>query len=236
MPPLDPRDPRLSGASALVPAPQGPVTVPRTNQLSSAANLVAPMAAGQPAAQPGQPKPRRRYSGEEIQGASRDYLRNYFGQQGMQLDDDKLNRLNDVFWSVRRGQTAKQMDKSRKSALARYFSAVVQKDNAENAFTQTSERMQSRIASALAEKDTEKQAQYEDSLAASRTHMDAARKRAAGMADILEKKYQIPRKYLENPVSVFEFINQSAGQGADDDILDDLYDEQGNELSQQPTP
>ena len=95
----------------------------------------------------------------------RNGLRDEYKRMGMTVDDQRLEELTNFAMAKRQGRMAKQMDKKSKAALAKYFGALVAKENAESNFTEHSQRLQSEIAAAVADKNEEKQMAYRDQLA-----------------------------------------------------------------------
>ena len=163
------------------------------------------------------------WSPEQVRAAMRNMLKAKYGEMGMQMEDKRLDELTDFAVAKRSGRMAKQMDKKKKAALAKYFSSLVAKENAEQHFAQSSQRVQSDIAAAVAERDEEKMLHLKDQLGALKSQMDAKRQRAAGFRHILEKRHQIPAKHLADPVSLFAFIHDDE----DDDYSDILNDDEG---------
>lgn len=200
------------GPSARPPMPQG------------AAALEAP-APRQPAQRPqpgGQPSAaRQQVSPEQLHDAMKNMLKSKYDEMGVQVDDARLKELTDFAVAKRQGRLAKQMGKKSKAALAKYFGAMVARDSAENAFAEHSQRLQSDIAAAIADGDEQKQMHFRDQLAAAKTHMEGKRELASGYRKVIEKRYKVDPRYLENPVSLFAFINDDA----DDDFNDVMGDD-----------
>jgi hypothetical protein len=161
-------------------------------------------------------------SPEQLHDAMRNMLKSKYDEMGVAVDDDRLEELTQFAIAKRQGRLARQMNKQQKAALAKYFGALVGKETAENHFTRESQRLQSAIAAAIADRDDEKQMHYRDQLAALKQEMVAKQQRAAGYRDIIERKFQIPAQYLQNPVSLFAFINDDT----DDDFSDLLGDDE----------
>ena len=150
----------------------------------------------------------------------RNMLQSKYQEMGITIDDHRLEELTNFAVAKRQGRMAKQMGKQSKAALAKYFGALVQRDTAEQSFHEHSQRLQRSIAAAIADKDEEKYMQYRDQLAAAKIPMDGARQRASGYRKVIESRYKIDPKYLENPVSLFAFINDET----DDDYNDVMGD------------
>ncbi len=201
--------PSAMGAESL-----GPVSMGAPAQSSVASRPVP--------AQAGRSGPAAHLSPEQLHDSMRNMLKSRYDEMGIAVDDNRLEELTKFAVAKRQGRLAKQMDKKSKAALSKYFSALVGRDTAEQSFAKESQSLQSKIASAMVEKDEEKLMQYRDQLSASKQQMEAKRQLASGYRDIIEKRYKIPSQYLSNPVSLFAFINDDT----DDDFGDVLGDDE----------
>lgn len=211
MPRQAPMPPSAMGAESLGPVAMG----------APAQAAVASRPAPAQAARSG-PSPVSHLSPEQLHDSMRNMLKSRYDEMGIAVDDNRLEELTKFAVAKRQGRLAKQMDKKSKAALSKYFSALVGRDTAEQHFANESQRLQSSIASATADKDEEKLMKYRDELTSSKQQMEAKRKLASGYRDIIEKRYHIPSQYLSNPVSLFAFINDDT----DDDFGDVLGDDE----------
>lgn len=154
------------------------------------------------------------------------------------MDEKKLNALADYGVAKRRGQMAAKNKKLLAKPLGQYFGALSQEANARGNVEVLKKSMESKLALATDPTTGEvdpKYMPYQDKIDAAIMRAEQAAQKRQQLQQHLGK-YGVKPEYLENQITLMEFMRQLAGgDPAQNDIDDDdPMDVFGDEQSDQP--